>query len=359
MDKLDYNVNIDWEKVNWSRRLLSKAWNHQIPDRIPLNAQNVNQLKFGYDYPTYFNNYESMLYVQLKSIEDNINKGFDCLPGVHPDLYGHFLLVDIFGGSWKWIEGEEYPVPWFTPGIKNRQQIENLSVPDISDIKANSYAKKFSECVGFMSKNIPKEVEIGMGYYASPFSLASMLYGNTNMLEDLILAPEIIDRLLDVITDTMIKWLKIAIELTNPYVDRSKVHSESIGPVVQGPLWISSDYEAAISTNMYTRQVFKYDVKLFETLGGGHIHTCGDHGHLLPQFMQIPKVHSIEVNPTKINLEKAFIQGRGNICFIVQANTAEEAKRIIEAYPYNEGGLVLVAWLPQTWESEGSKVFIR
>ncbi len=130
-------------------------------------------------------------------------------PGLWAD-YGVVVEPSAFGSRIFWPE--DY-VP-FVKGdlLKNPQTIPELEPPDP---KTDGLMPFVLESIRYIQKHAPKGVKYLYATARGPFQVASYMRGPTEFLVDLRVRPDIARKLIDVCTETTIRWLKVQLEVIN------------------------------------------------------------------------------------------------------------------------------------------------
>lgn len=89
--------------------------------------------------------------------------------------------------------------------IENIEDIKQLKVKDPYD---NKYMKVGLECLEYMVKHCPKDYKVNQPNIIAPFTVAAQLRGVSNFCMDTLLNPDLVYTLLDITTETCIKYLK-------------------------------------------------------------------------------------------------------------------------------------------------------
>ena len=129
------------------------------------------------------------------------------LPGVNAD-FGLINETSGFGGKVKWVE---HSAPHIFPGIKNKEEIDHLKLPDP---KKDGLMPKSLEEYEYMWKHIDKKMIQdyghleGSAYTVGPCEVAGLVVGYDNFFTNLIWDPSRIHTLLDITTELILNWIK-------------------------------------------------------------------------------------------------------------------------------------------------------
>jgi len=194
-------IDQDFAKRNAAR--FEKSVRHETPDRAPV-AVNVNgpfvAVFAGVPYTTYYEDRKVMMECQLKA-----RKRFYNLTPVWPD-YGVALESSALGAEIHWgTDG----TPWAKPFIKTIEDVEKLSVPDPH---RDGMFPKSLETYEFMKKNAGENLRVSYCSCIGPVTLAALLRGATEFLQDLYTNKELVRKLVRIATETAKAWLKAQVE---------------------------------------------------------------------------------------------------------------------------------------------------
>lgn len=182
---------------NWER--IAKTIHHEELDQVPvfLHVNGPFIAKFnGVDPYRYYHDPSLMLECQLR-----VRERFYNLTGVFPDL-SMAVEPSALGAQLKWTGDGTV---WVIPCINNQEDVNRLGLPDPENA---GYMARSLQAYRYMRKAVSEEVPIGFGTVHSPWGVAALMRGTSQIMEDLILQPDLVRSLLRKTTDAVIHWLK-------------------------------------------------------------------------------------------------------------------------------------------------------
>jgi len=266
------------------------------PDRVP--AIPLTDIwywlpKIGKTYKEFFSGARAMLECQLlgqKWILENIKSDLYNIM-IHP-VFAYVSEAGTFGAE---VEFRDNDIPWVrNHPIQSEDDLEKLEKIDPvhsglhgKELKlreemigiAGDYKIRFSDGVemgiadkiGVNYSNFSYSsgiIGIGVaGRTIGPMAVANDLRGPTNMYIDVLENPGFAKRLLDIVTDKIIKWIEYTKEL--------------MGEPMEG-VFLGDDGAAQLSPDTYREILLPCHKKMKEYFGGfTTFHTCGRADHLL------------------------------------------------------------------------------
>lgn len=314
-----YEIKFDEMRVEESKKRLETAWNLKEPDRVPI----VVQMQWPYGaFGRVPQNYYSDDDYCLKWHVNEINR---LLKHVEDDYiphlflwYGVVAIPEAFGAKIRWRRGRDPQV--VEPVIKDISDIDQLEVPELTSSKTVSKILSL-ESQWRKKVNIPIAITDNQG----PLDIAVMLRGLVPLLRDMYLHPHSVHKLMEVVTKTIIEFVKMQKEIIGEDMDECHAcHSGVWAPKGVG-VWISEDYITQLSPKLFKEFVMPYDEKIFQTFGGGMLHACGDSTHLINNFLEMPHLKCINVWLVgNLSILKKFKEGlKGRKCLAVGEYTPE------------------------------------
>lgn len=192
-------------------RFLSAA-RMKEPDEVPVSlltsARFFSRL-YGIEVFKFFHDPRMMLDATLHTM-----KRFPDIvlfPGLWAD-YGIVVEPSAFGSRVFWPENY---APYVRGELlKNPEDILGLEPPDP---KTDGLMPFVLESIHYIQKHAPKNTRYLYAVARGPFQVASYMRGTTEFLVDLRVRPDIARKLIDVCTETAIRWLKVQLEvIDNP-----------------------------------------------------------------------------------------------------------------------------------------------
>lgn len=96
----------------------------------------------------------------------------------------------------------------------------------------------------------------------------------------------------------------------------------------KGNVVLRCDTAIMISAKMYRRQVAPHDERVLRDLGGGGIHCCGCFPHLVPEFLRLPSLQSIDLGQPELNdIAEMYNQAHAKKVPLIRLLVSEEDLR--------------------------------
>ena len=231
--------------------------------------------------------------------------------------------------------------------LNNAQDVYQMAVPDVN---AGWYGKLW-QWQELWLEHVPEGVHIQHPDIQSPFNSAHLIRGN-DIMTDFYDEPAALERLLDLVTDFMIKVTRHA---------RAMITTDNEWFFDWGALWkgaarISNCSMHMIRPEFYREHVFARDIRLFEALHGGRMHYCGSPDSVIDDFFKVPLITGLDYDPQYHNLwsiaqrapkqvtvmqhsDDATLQrllkgdwpAKRNIILVLSAGSVEEAKALLRS----------------------------
>jgi len=192
-------------------RFLSAA-RMEEPDEVPvslLTSARFFSRVYGIKVFQFFHDPKMMLDATLHTMK--LFPDIVIFPGLWAD-YGIVVEPSAFGSRIFWPENY---VPYVRGDLfKNPDDIMGLEPPDP---KTDGLMPFVLESIRYMERHAPQNTKYLYAVARGPFQVASYMRGHTEFLVDLTVRPDIAQKLIDVCTETTIRWLKVQLEvIDNP-----------------------------------------------------------------------------------------------------------------------------------------------
>jgi len=175
-----------------------------VPDRVPLvlfigahyftGATGVSMAKYVQDYKV------------MADVQERVREKYLKLFGLEPD-YEDLAECQAMGCP---ISFEDENPATIRPAIRSAEDVHGLEVPDLGEVplmqKSLAAYRYMAERYG--AENVSFEFSMG------PFDYACLVRGQSEFFTDLVFRPNVAHELLDVCTETLIKWAKVREEAT-------------------------------------------------------------------------------------------------------------------------------------------------
>lgn len=187
----------DFATKNWER--IARTICHEEPDQVPvfLHVTGPFIASFtGVDLYQYYHDPTVMLESQLK-----VRERFYNLTGVFPDL-SMAVEPSALGAELIWTADHTV---WVIPCITRMEDVDRIPLPDPENA---GYMTRALQTYRYMQQKADRAIPVSFGTVHSPWGVAALMRGTSQIMEDLILKPDLVRNLTRKTTDAVIHWLK-------------------------------------------------------------------------------------------------------------------------------------------------------
>ncbi len=298
------------------------------------------------------------LRAQLEEIEGQSALRGDLVPALCPTL-GVIAVPSAFGCEVVWWE-KDFP------------SVRALALGDLSEVRALKRPRvrdgelgRILDTTRFFIERTEGRLPIRLGDIQGPIDNAALILGHTAFLEALVIRPAEIHRLLDMVTDLMIEFVRAQRELcAQAGVEFVPSGFQPWMPDGLG-LSVANDVGVMLSPAQHDEFGVPYLNRLSDEFGGVYIHSCGDWTHLFPSLEKVRNLRGLEFGASEAPYGKVLDRFGGKTVLACRvglhrdikfAGMADFVRRILDAAPTPRGlfvhvdvtnGLVDDAW-PET-----------
>jgi hypothetical protein len=218
------------------------------------------------------------------------------VPFLHP-WYGTGVLASAFGIKIICNPKADPAVDIGT--IQNPEDIDSLQLP----VPGKSGAMPI--VTGMIDYFLAhSDLPVGFTDCQGPLATAFQIAGYDHLSYWMYDEPERVHKLMALISDALIAWVKFQKELTSqPLAGGSYPLSVKL-PAGHGGVWLSDDDSVIIGADLYNEFVRPYNEKVLAAFGGGCIHYCGNSTQNIENYCNTKGVTAIN-NFTLDNIEAA------------------------------------------------------
>lgn len=242
---------------------------------------------------------DSMVLQQYGACSGQLARGAGALMTVRAN-YGTAIVPTLFGADVFVMEESMDTLQTSKPlGADAMQEIVEQGMPDIeAGLGATVLAagRRFAEIAAQYPK-IGKYVHIYHPDMQGPMDLCEMLWGS-EMFIDLFDKPELVHRVLGLLTDTYVEFMR-AWDGVAGADDRDWSGHWSM--MQQGKIMIRTDSGMNLSPDVYDEFIRPYDQRLLNDLGGGAVHFCGRGSHYIASTCSMDNMHAIAMSQPHLN----------------------------------------------------------
>jgi hypothetical protein len=244
------------------------------------------------------NSYELMALQQLKVCSDALKDGSGALLNIRCN-YGTGILPTVFGAELFLMEERLNTLPTSKP-IKY-QEIEEIIEKGIPDLNTGLGKRVFEMACKFNEwmdnyPSIRKYVRIFHPDLQGPMDVCELLYGS-DLFVDLIDKPDLIWRLLNLITETYVEFMREWERLV-PFTNGYSAHWSML---LRGHIMLRDDSAMNLSPEMFAEFISPFDQKLLSAFDGGAIHFCGRGDHYIERASQMENLYAIHMSQPECN----------------------------------------------------------
>lgn len=331
--------NIDLEHLRKVESLHLDILGYKKVNRLPLTIIFPVDTTFTpYKYKESFEDPEKMLFNELlfsfSSIYNSVTLK-DYFPLHIRSNHGIGIMPSVFGAESKILEDN---MPWVDhlESMESVKSIIKKGIPEFNSSLAGKVIETYKYFIDRL-KEYPKcfkGIHISQPDLQGPFDIAHLLIGS-NIFYELYDNADVIHELLDVITQTYIKFRRHIARLLTDEAGDDAVYVH--GSIYGGKVVIKDDTATVnLSQNMYDEFSKQYNEKILEAFRGGSIHHCGlerpwHFKSMISKWLKginygNPEMHNIKKSFEyweKYNVPIIFYGYNQDISFLNQMNTCQ------------------------------------
>lgn len=193
----------------------------------------------------------------------------DRIPVFSPVHLGEGLVPSMFGAV-QYIVEDNFP---FTEGRIITDLARDLPrLPRRINPETDGWGPRLKALVERFLDATHGEVPVGICDTQSPFGVACKLMDGEELIYALMDTPELAEQLLDICTTAIIDTVR-AMER---WVGRPELLVKNYNcPALADSFVIWDDYISVLSPSLHQQHCHRHNMRLFQTFGRGHLHTCG------------------------------------------------------------------------------------
>jgi len=234
---------------------------------------------------------EKFLRAQLEEIEGQLDFCGDFVPTLTPTI-GVVAIPSAFGCQVVWQEND---FPFVQPCIQEPEDIENLEMPGLQDGELG----RILDYTKYFRQKTQGKYPIRVTDIQGPLDNASLMMGHNNFLLAMNTHPELVHRLLQMITELIIA-----------FVHEQRMLAQDFVPSLMQP-WIPDGWGISISNDdsvmISSRHMEIFGVPYFNQLsdvfGGVYVHSCGNWSHQIPALKKIHNLRGLEFGASETLIE--------------------------------------------------------
>ncbi len=106
--------------------------------------------------------------------------------------------------------------------------------------------------------------------------------------------PDLMHRLMDMVTDSLILWMKKQKEVIGEPLDWC-ICDQQVYMGKHGGVWFSDDDAVLMSPETYREFVVPYNSRVLQAFGGGAVHYCGNATHHADSFLAMEGLKALNI----------------------------------------------------------------
>ncbi len=218
------------------------------------------------------------LHLQLGALKTSINYKAD-VPNFLEPWYGIGTISSAFGGDYLWHPGN-------APALKTRfSSVQEMLDFEPTPVAKTAIGKHTLEMIEFFMDQTKGMLPMSLTDCQSPLNMVGHLCPIDGFFMDMILAPEKVQRFLEILADLSIEFNQEQLKLIgNSLV--SPGHGFASSRVWKG-LGMSDDNAIMISPEQYTEIAAPSVKKICDHFGGPVFHSCGDWTQWIDEVLNI------------------------------------------------------------------------
>ena len=250
-----------------------------------------------------FEDPEKMLYNELLCAFDTSialhGEIGDDLPFTVRANYGTVLIASIFGVNVEQIADNP---PWIRHAHGQALSLETIAAADPRDCRrgwiprAAETMQRYREILNGYPE-LDGAVHVVLPDLQGPFDNLELIRGS-DVFIDLISDPERVDAALAALARTQVDAARYLGQWTSEPHD-GYCHQHAV--MLKGNILLRNDSCVMVSPEMYRDQIAPHDESVLREMGGGGIHSCGNIGHLVDEFLALPSLRSLDLGQPELN----------------------------------------------------------
>ncbi|MCO6450968.1 MAG: hypothetical protein J5I90_09310 [Caldilineales bacterium] len=236
-----------------------------------------------FDDPAAMTNFQEQTYFdQIKSIDD------DFVPYLMP-WFGTIVTASAFGCKIEYYtKADPAANPRYYP-VKTPQDIDRLQV---ITPETDGLMPKVLDYLRYMKAN--SFLPVGITDFQGPLTTANQLMGYDKLIYLMFDRPDHMHRLMDVVTDSLILWVKAQKEVIGEPLDWC-ISDQQVYTGPNAGVWFSDDDAVLMSPETYREFVVPYNSRILQAFGGGAVHYCGDATHHAESFLAMDGLKALNI----------------------------------------------------------------
>jgi hypothetical protein len=331
-----YQLSLDWQPVDRPPLVISYP--------VPVAARFQ-----PFPHREIFDDPEKMLYNELvcgfsTSIALRSEIGDD-LPLTVRANFGTVLMASMFGAV---VEQTGDNPPWIVHHEEAEIGLAQIAAADPQDFsrgwipRAAATMQAYHDLLGEFPE-LKKLIRIVLPDLQGPFDNLELVRGS-NVFAELVTDPEAVERALATLATAQINLARHFGQWTTE-PQAGYLHQHAV--MLKGHILLRNDCCIMVSPEMYREQIAPHDERVLRELGGGAIHSCGQVGHLVDDWLALPSLRALDLGQPEMNdLDSIYAKARAKQIPLIRVAVSEAEIASGAAWRRFPTGVVLIHRAP-------------
>ena len=236
-----------------------------------------------FDDPAAMTNFQEQTYYdQVKAIDD------DFVPYLMP-WFGTIVTASAFGCKVEYFPKAD---PAANPRHYPVQTADDVRRLEPIDPEQDGLMPKVLEFLRYMKAS--SFLPVGITDFQGPLTTANQLMGYDKLIYLMFDHPELMHRLMEVVTESLIRWVKKQKEVIGEPLNWC-ISDQQVYTGANAGVWFSDDDAVLMSPDTYREFVVPYNSRILTEFGGGCIHYCGNATHHADSFLATQGLKALNI----------------------------------------------------------------
>ena len=236
-----------------------------------------------FDDPAAMTNFQEQTYYdQVKAIDD------DFVPYLMP-WFGTIVTASAFGCKVEYFPKAD---PAANPRHYPVQTADDVRRLEPINPEQDGLMPKVLEFLRHMKAN--SFLPVGITDFQGPLTTANQLMGYDKLIYLMFDHPELMHRLMEIVTESLIRWVKKQKEVIGEPLNWC-ISDQQVYTGANAGVWFSDDDAVLMSPDTYREFVVPYNSRILTEFGGGCIHYCGNATHHADSFLATQGLKALNI----------------------------------------------------------------
>ena len=278
--------------------------------------------------------YNELVYAFETSIALNLELGCDLALSIRPN-FGIGLVSSVLGARVEQIEDNP---PWVRP-FASRSELMRVFERDTAEVNAGGWLPRVVETYQFFDQavspypRLSRHLKRVLPDLQGPFDNYELVRGS-EAFTDFYTDPDLLRDGLALTAQVQIAAAQALLSFTT---DHGEGFSLQHGVPIKGNILVRNDSAVMLSPESYREMIAPHDGAVIGALGGGGIHSCGDIGHQMQNYLDVRELSCIDLGQGLLNdREELYRLAETNQVALVRMEATEDeltTGRVLEMFP--------------------------